>query len=322
MNFTSRPDAERRITGRVVAHPLTGQPEPWVEIERFECDAGEFRAEMRAVADTWSTRRAGDVLAFRVTPRVEGAGSHYWYLSPAKGPTPVPPAGRDASWTSSASRVSDWLSAWTVENYPLSLWEHLAKLDDVLALTRLREAFQRAARALAENPLVRASRERDGGVVRWLTDGGRSPRAATLGRASDAVSLLGAVATEFEEYDGTDGGEYEWRLQSPGAFAWRRNLARNVLDAITKSGAMLAEGVLDAPTDWRTPPWNEARYAARRDVCAWLRERVSLDRIAALLGEGAEREADARPSRVGRRRKAPAAGVAAYDRSASVGKFY
>lgn len=288
-NPTPRSDAERRITGRVVAHPLTGQPEPWLEVEGFECAADEFPAQMRAVADSWSTRRAGDVLAFRVRPRVGGVGSFYWYLSHSRGPVPIPAATGD-DFGRSVDPVGDWLSEWSRAADAGTLVGALAMVDWVLSSKTLQGMFDRAVKAAAKNRLIRAEPERNRATILWFANPQR-PLRLTVGRNYPvrAVEMLARALSEAEKpevfgwEDPTDPRGFGLRPREDHIALWRGDTLQNVVRAIVSSAAMLSLSAVDKPLNLRSPKQRAAYDAAMAELVAWVRQRVSLDDIARLL---------------------------------------
>lgn len=148
----------QRIHVRVVARRLTGAPESWVPVDTFSADAGECMARIADEAVSLSTKHAGDVLGFRLSARVGGAGVVYWYV-PNEGP-PVRVPAADPTWgdkdVTRHARGRDWLSAWTESTHPGRMLEALGRVSEPVAsaaleamVNRVVDAFDALARAKA-----------------------------------------------------------------------------------------------------------------------------------------------------------------------------
>lgn len=269
---------ERRIACRVVAHPLTGQPEPWLEVERFECDASEFRSEMRNTAIALSDKRAGDVLAFRVRPQVDGVTSFYWYLSPERGPLPVPRGDSDV-FLAKAKPGMDWLSLWAAEDYAVNLFVGIASLGRPTAAKSLRQAYGEAVAAVARHPAIVADPGRNRAPLGALASG-QSLYTLPANRrpAARVVEDLGRVITEVQYCSDNDPLD-----------VWRARFAHPVFAAIRKAYVALETNRVDRDIDWNDPRAQEAAHRVEHELSNWVRDLVSLDVLAAALNAAPRR---------------------------------
>lgn len=266
---------ERRVACRVLAGRLTGQPDPWLLVDNFECDASEFRAEMRAVAESLSSERSGDMLAFRVRPNVEKTGSFYWYLSPQRGPMPVPKADPDVFF-SKAKPGMDWLSTWMSLDHPVNLFVGLASLNRRTATESLRQAFGEAVASVARHPAIVQDPARNRAPLAALAARQSlytlAPPGTNRRSAARVVEELGKVMLEVQYCSDDDPLD-----------TWRERFARSIVTAILKAYVMLDTNRVDQDVDWRDPRAQAALARAQMALSNWVRDLVSLDVLAAAL---------------------------------------
>ncbi len=261
---------ERRVVCRVLARRLTGQPDPWLLVGDFECDASEFRAEMRAVAESLNSERSGDMLAFRVRPNVEKTGSFYWYLSPQRGPLPVPKAD-PVVFLSKAKPGMDWLSVWVRSDSTLSLFAGLASFNIGMAEKALWEAYDETVTALRLHPAIMAFPARNNVGLAALVRGAAVPDPERLPSAQVIRDML-RITRDARGYG-----------RAKTLDEWRREIVHPFVSAITKARAMLAVNRVEDSFDWNDPTLKEAALDVRDALNAWVRSLVSLDVLAMAL---------------------------------------